>query len=65
MGTKKKIDNFMKEVNNEKDWENLFEYQVRLKIKKALQYLINSSLFNIFQSVSTRASAVPFLVIND
>ena len=55
----------MKEVNNEKDWENLFEYQVRLKIKKALQYLINSSLFNIFQSVSTRASAVPFLVIND
>ena len=28
MGTKKKIDNFMKEINNEKDWENLFEYQV-------------------------------------
>ena len=36
MGTKKKIDNFMKEVNNEKDWENLFEYQVRLENKKAL-----------------------------
>ena len=36
MGTKKKIDNFMKEVNNEKDWENLFEYQVRFKNRKAL-----------------------------